>query len=363
VTGNIDASPPDIAAGVVSAAPAGGPPRPSRRRAAQIRDVARLAGVSHQTVSRVINGSTHVRPETRARVLTAMDQLDYRANPVARALTTGRSRTLGVVTFDVTLFGPASTLHGIERAARDAGYFVSMVGLESLERAAVITAVERLRGIGVDGAVVIAPHLPATTALYDLPQDVPVVAVEGGPHGIPTVAVDQFHGARLATEHLLELGHETVHHVAGPDGREANLRIDGWRAALDDAGARVKPFTRGDWSAASGYELGREIAERDDVTAVFVANDQMAVGVLRALHEHGRTVPDDVSVVGFDDTPEAGFLIPPLTTVRQDFGEMGRRSLQLLLEAIDSDERLETRVTIPATLVTRASTASPRSRA
>jgi LacI family transcriptional regulator len=181
------------------------------------------------------------------------------------------------------------------------------------------------------------------------------------------VAVDQFEGARLVTEHLLELGHETVHHVAGPDGREANLRVDGWRAALDDAGARVKPFSRGDWGAASGYEAGRDIAGRDDVTAVFVANDQVAVGVLRALHEHGRTVPDDVSVVGFDDTPQAGFLPPlttvRLTTVRQDFGEMGRRSLQLLLEVIESNERLETRVTIPATLTTRASTASPRTRA
>src|SRR5215212_4922334 len=334
--------------------------RNGRRRPAVIRDVARLAGVSHQTVSRVLNDSPSVRPETRERVLTAMTQLDYRANPVARALTTGRSRTLGVVTFDLSLFGPASTLAALERAARDSGYSVSMVGLESLERSAVIEAVERLRGIGVDGALVIAPHLPATTGLYDLPDDLPVVAVEGAPHGVPVVAVDQRQGARLATEHLLELGHETVHHVAGPPGPDADLRIAGWREALDGAGARVPPLLGGDWSAESGFDLARQLLERRNLTAVFVANDQMAIGVLRALFEHGRRVPGDVSVVGFDDVPEAGFFIPPLTTVRQDFDEMGRHGVRVLLEAIESAEpRPDTRTMIPTTLVTRASSGPP----
>src|SRR4051794_40274709 len=267
-----------------------------RRRPPQIRDVARLAGVSHQTVSRVLNASQRVRPETRVRVLAAMAELDYRANPVARALTTGRSRTLGVVAFDVTLFGPASTLAGIERAARDVGYFVSIVGLESLEREAVVRAAERLRSIGVDGALVIAPHLPSTAGLYDLPDDLPVVAVEGGPAGVAAVAVDQYGGARLATEHLLGLRHATVHHPAGPAGREADLRVAGWRAALEAAGADVPPLVRGDWSAEAGYELGcRLLRERPGMTALFAANDQMALGMLRAVHEQGRSVPADVS--------------------------------------------------------------------
>src|SRR3954467_2871433 len=143
-------------------------------------DVARLAGVSHQTVSRVINGSDHVKPETRDRVLAAMEKLDYRPNSVARALVTGRSRTLGVVTFDTTLYGPASTLVGIERAAHTAGYFVSIVSLEALDRAAVGRAVERLRGLGVDGALVIAPQAASIGALGDLPTDLPIVAVTGG---------------------------------------------------------------------------------------------------------------------------------------------------------------------------------------
>jgi DNA-binding LacI/PurR family transcriptional regulator len=330
-----------------------------RRRPAVIRDVARLAGVSHQTVSRVLNYSPRVRPETRERVLTAMAQLDYRANPVARALTTGRSRTLGVVAFDMSLFGPASTLAALERAARSSGYSVSMVGLESLERSAVVEAVERLRAIGVDGALVIAPHLPETTGLYDLPGDLPVVAVEGAPHGVSVVAVDQRQGAQLATRHLLELGHETVHHIAGPPGTDADLRITGWRDALDAAGARVPPLLRGDWGAESGFELARRLLERPNLTAVFVANDQMAVGVLRAFFEHGLAVPGDASVVGFDDVPEAGFFIPPLTTVRQDFDEMGRRSVHALVEAIEGRRRVETRVTIPTTLVTRASSGPP----
>ena len=234
-----------------------------------------------------------------------------------------------------------------------------MVGLESLERSAVIEAVERLRGIGVDGALIIAPHLSSTTGLYGLPRDLPVVAVEGAPHGVPVVAVDQRQGARLATEHLLELGHETVHHIAGPAGPDADLRIAGWRESLDAAGARVPQLSRGDWSAASGFEHGRRLLERLDCSAVFVANDQMAIGVLRALFEDGHSVPGDVSVVGFDDVPEAGFLIPPLSTVRQDFDEMGRRSVEVLVEAIETQQRVETRVMIPTTLVARASSGPP----
>ncbi|MEA2285891.1 MAG: hypothetical protein QOJ21_1934 [Solirubrobacteraceae bacterium] len=324
-------------------------------------DVARLAGVSHQTVSRVVNGSEQVRAETRDRVLTAMERLDYRPNSVARALVTGRSRTLGVVTFGTALYGPAATLLGVERAAHAAGYFVSIVSLESLERDEVARAVERLKALGVDGLVVIAPQVPATNALWNLSADLPVVAVEAGPeNGLPVVAVDQYQGARLATEHLLSLGHTTVHHMAGPsDWVEAQYRTEGWRDALDAAGAMGSAPLQGDWSPRSGYELGRRLLDIPDLTAVFVANDQMALGLLRVLHEHGREVPRDVSIVGFDDIPEAEFFTPPLTTVRQDFAEMGRRGLHLLLEEIAASERSRTRVTVPATLIERASTGPP----
>jgi DNA-binding LacI/PurR family transcriptional regulator len=322
-------------------------------------DVAKLAGVSLQTVSRVINDSPHVREETRERVQDAMRKLEYRPNPVARALVTGRSRTLGVVSFDTTLYGPASTLFGIERAAHEADYFVSIVSLRELTSAAVVSAVERLRDQGVDGILVVAPQESATQALLHLPEDVPVVAAEAGPDdSVPLVAVDQVEGARLATQHLLELGHKTVWHISGPsDWLEAEDRVNGWRQTLDAAGASAPPVLVGDWSARAGHELGRRLVERDDVTAVFVANDQMALGLLRSLHEAGRRIPADISVVGFDDIPEAAYFTPPLTTVRQNFNEMGRRSLLLLLEQIESGVRVPRRETVPPELIVRASSA------
>src|SRR5918992_3873291 len=329
-----------------------------RPRAVVMADVAKLAGVSLQTVSRVINDSPHVSAATRQRVEDAMRKLEYRPNPVARALVTGRSKTLGVVSFDTTLFGPASTLFGIERAAHDADYFVSIVSLRSLTRSSVLSAVDRLRAQGVDGILVIAPQESATQALLHLPEDVPVVAAEAGPDdSVPIVAIDQVEGARLATAHLLELGHRTVWHVSGPpDWLEAQDRVDGWRSTLEEADAAPPPVLVGDWSARSGHELGRRLADTEGVTAVFVANDQMALGVLRALHEAGRRVPSEISVVGFDDIPEAAYFSPPLTTVRQNFNEMGRRSLLRLLEEIERGERAATRETVEPELIVRAST-------
>jgi DNA-binding LacI/PurR family transcriptional regulator len=332
----------------------------SRRRTAVMADVARLAGVSHQTVSRVINDSAHVRAETRARVLAAMRTLDYRPNPAARALVTGRSRTLGVVSFDTTLYGPASTLFAIEQAAHAAGYFITIVSLLAMDRASVLGAVDRLRVQGVDGILVITPQEGAAAAVANLPSAVPVVAVEAGrPGSVPVVAVDQFAGAVSATQLLLDLGHRTVWHIAGPpDFLEAQQRVEGWRATLDAAGAQAPPLLTGDWSPRSGYEVGRRLAEDPEVTAVFVANDQMALGVLRALHERGRSIPREISIVGFDDIPEAQYFTPPLTTVRQDFGEVGRSSLRLLLDLMQSGQP-PSRLTIAPELIVRRSTAPP----
>jgi DNA-binding LacI/PurR family transcriptional regulator len=325
-------------------------------------DVARMAGVSHQTVSRVLNGSASVRPETRERVVRAVRELDYRPNSMARALVTGRSRTLGVVSFDTTLYGPASTLFGIERAAHSEGYFVSVASVTSLDRPSVLGAVEQLRDQGVDGVLLITPQETAVEALLHLPRDMPVVAVEAGPdEAVPVVAVDQVAGAAAATRHLLELGHRTVWHVAGPsDWLEARQRIEGWTTVLEEAGADVPPLLAGDWSAQSGYDLGRRLATVRDVTAIFAANDQMALGILRALHETGREVPGEVSVVGFDDIPEARFFTPPLTTVRQDFNEVGRQSLMLLLDEIGASQRSSERVVVPPEFKLRDSTAAPR---
>ena len=322
-------------------------------------DVARLAGVSHQTVSRVINDSEHVREETRERVLRAMRQLNYRPNSVARALVTGRSNTLGVVSFDTTLYGPASTLYGIEQAAHDAGYFITIASLKAFDRASVLDAVERLRILGVDGILVIAPQVTAARALMRTPAGVPLVALEAGPTDVvPVASIDQFAGAAAATSHLIELGHRRVAHVAGPsDWLEAQLRVAGWRATLQAAGLPAPEPLVGDWSPRSGYEIGQLLAADVPLTAIFVANDQMALGVLRALHEAGRRIPADVSVVGFDDVPEAPYFTPPLTTIRQDFDEMGRRGLKLLLETMEDPDGPPRHLEVEPELIVRSSTA------
>ncbi|HEU4382093.1 MAG TPA: LacI family DNA-binding transcriptional regulator [Anaeromyxobacteraceae bacterium] len=342
----------------VKPAPRRGPGQ-FRRRAAVMTDVARLAGVSYQTVSRVLHDSPDVKRSTRDRVLAAIQRLDYRPNPVAQALVTGRSRSLGVVSFDTTLYGPASTLLGLEQAAHDAEYAVAIASLRALNRATVVEAVDRLVRQGVDGVVVVAPQRAAVEALRHVPQVVPVVAVEAGPDdSVPVVAVDQFSGAASATRHLLELGHRTVWHVAGPeDWLEAEQRVAGWKAELQAAKAPLPPLLRGDWSARSGYEAAQRLVATD-ATAVFVANDQMALGLLRYLYEVGRETPRTLSVVGFDDIPEAAYFTPPLTTVRQDFAEVGRRCLRLLLGQLERRTPAYQRALVAPELVVRRSTAA-----
>lgn len=330
-----------------------------RPRPPVMSDVARAAGVSHQTVSRVLNDHPNVRSETRARVLDAIDRLGYRRNLVARALVTSRSRTLGVVSFDTTLYGPASTIYGIEQAARTAGYFVSIVSLKSIDAASVRDAIGYLAEQGVDGVVVVAPQRSAARALESLPPGLPAVAVEGSHSAdVSVVCIDQVEGARLATRHLLDLGHETVWHVSGPpDWLEAEGRHEGWRGVLREAGRPVPEVLAGDWSPRAGYEAGRRLAAMADVTAVFLANDQMALGALRAFTEAGVKVPEQISIVGFDDIPESEFFSPPLTTVRQDFDVVGRHSIEVLLRQIDTagPDTYE-RLVVRPRLVERAST-------
>ncbi|WP_245596420.1 LacI family DNA-binding transcriptional regulator [Nocardioides alkalitolerans] len=324
-------------------------------------DVARLAGVSHQTVSRVVNGQTNLRPATRQRVEEAIRQLGYRPNTAARALVTRRSATIGVIGSKSGFWGPSTVHRTIQAAGREAGYFVSSVNLQSLTRTELVDAIDHLRDQSVEGIVLISATdeaLEVARAQEDL--GVPVVVVEGDERRARwTVGVDQVAGALLGTRHLIAQGHTEIVHLAGPTSwTEARGRLLGWRCAMYDAGLRPGPHVTGDWSARSGYEAGLEIASRPEVTAVFCANDQMALGLLRALHEAGRRVPDDVSVVGFDDIPEAAYLIPPLTTVRQDFGAVGRRAIEILRAAIDGTPAPPS--LIAPELTVRASTAAPR---
>ncbi|MGW0827668.1 LacI family DNA-binding transcriptional regulator [Streptomyces sp. NPDC002845] len=300
-------------------------------------DVAQLAGVSKQTVSRVLNENPAVRAETREAVREAMRTLGYRPSRSARSLASGRTRMLGVISFDAARYGPASTLTAINTAAQEAGYLVSSIALDTADRDTVVRAMDRLSAEGADGVIAIAPQRGVAMALAEARLDTPLVMLDNGlGDGTPVVTSDFRAGARLATEHLLGLGHSAVWHIAGPTGwTSADQRAASWRETLAAAGVRIPEPLVGDWGADSGYALGRRLAERPDVTAVFASNDQMALGALRAFHEAGRRVPEDVSVVGYDDIPEAAHLLPPLTTVRTDFSEIGTRSLRLLLGRLD----------------------------
>jgi len=313
-------------------------------RASGMADVAARAGVSHQTVSRVVNHHPNVAPQTRERVLRAIAELGYRPNTAARALVTGSTRTIGFVAVAINQYGPAQTLVGLEQAARAAGYSLSVTVLEDATAEAMRDAIDRFAAQSIDAVVALGTYDDAFQALHAVSSPVPLVTVQsGGALEEPAVGVDQVFGASLATRHLLGLGHRTVHHVTGPpDSKEARDRLRAWRGELDRVGAPVPDVLSGDWTPSSGYAAGRRLAARrrrgEALTAVFAANDQMALGLLAAFHEEGLSVPGDLSVVGFDDLPESPYFTPPLTTVRQDFAELGRRGVELVLARLRGED-------------------------
>lgn len=327
-------------------------------RAASMRDVAALAGVSHQTVSRVINGHPSIRESTRLRVRAAMDELHYRPNRAARALVTARSRTIGVLsTSAAALYGPVSSINAIQDAGRAAGYSVAVAQLPDLDADSIAAGLDHLLAQSVEGIVVIAPQEVVIEQLENAGLDVPYVTLLGGPSTVQReLTVDQVAGARAAVGHLVELGHRRIAHLSGPlEWFEAQARVDGYRAELADAGLAPEPVVAGDWTAASGYRLGLGVLDDPGVTAVFTSNDQMALGLYHAAYERGRRIPDDLSVVGFDDIPEAAHYWPPLTTVLQDFTQLGRRSVESLVAEIEGGTE-PTAVSLLPDLVVRAST-------
>ncbi|WP_025157876.1 LacI family DNA-binding transcriptional regulator [Leifsonia aquatica] len=307
-------------------------------RAPGVREVAAAAGVSRQTVSRVLNDHPSIRPETRERVLAAMADLHFRPNRAARMLTTARSRTIGVLAASTSsLFGPASSIDAVENAARDAGYFVTVAHTSTTDGDAVVAALDHLLAQAVEGIVIIAPQQRVQDAMAAVSLAVPSVTLHGaGAAGDDGVFVDQFEGARLATRHLIDRGHRRIAHLCGPGGwAEALARRDGFLAEIADRGAEGVVTREGDWTAASGADIAAEVLADESVTAVFSSNDQMALGVLHAARLAGRRVPEELAVVGFDDIPEAAFFAPPLTTVRQDFSELGRRCVARLVSLIE----------------------------
>ncbi|WP_396652317.1 LacI family DNA-binding transcriptional regulator [Microbacterium sp. 1.5R] len=311
-----------------------------RARMPSIRDVARLAGVSHQTVSRVLNDHPSIRPETKAKVLDAISVLDYRPNLAARALVTSKSNMLGILSATVGEFGPTSSIVGIEDAAREEGYSVSTLNLSATSPEAIGSALRQLAREQVDGIVVLAPQVRVFHVLRAMASDTPFVSLQSasGSDGV-SLSADQVAGARTATEHLITLGHSDIIHLAGPqDWIEAESRMRGYLEALREADLPTFPPIRGDWTADFGYFAGQELARRRDFTAIFVANDQMAIGLMHGFRDAGIRVPEDVSVVGFDDIPVSAHVAPTLTTVHQDFPELGRRAVRLLLAQIRGED-------------------------
>ncbi|MEU4426708.1 substrate-binding domain-containing protein [Actinoplanes sp. NPDC024001] len=331
----------------------------TRNRQPSMADVAHAAGVSAQTVSRALRGSPHVNAETRRRVIDAVEQLGYRYNSAPKVLASGRSYTLGLVLLQAGgYYSRSAVTAGVEAAAGQAGYSVSIATIAELDTALMEKALLKLSDQGVDGIVIAVPLISVTQRMEDITRDIPTVTVDGSrTAGAAVLGIDQQEAGRIATQHLLDLGHRQVWHVAGPDEWiEARQRRQGWQECLAAAGIDVPPPLQGDWSPESGYRQGRILAMIPEVTAVFVASDEMAFGVIKALRERGRSVPEDVSIVSVDDIELAAFCHPPLTTVRQDFYRSGATAVAVLLGSEhDAEPALA-----PASLTIRSSTAAPQ---
>jgi DNA-binding LacI/PurR family transcriptional regulator len=330
-------------------------------RRPSIRDVARLADVSYQTVSRVINDHPSVRPETRQRILQVMEQLQYRPNLAARALVTSRSQTIGILAAGSSMYGPASSIAAIEAAARARGYWVSTANIDPADPESIPAGLAHLIAQSIEGLVVIAPQVRVFRALAAQSLEIPYVTLQSTDLDPDhTLSVDQLAGARLATKHLISLGHRQIYHIAGPqDWIEAEARMRGFLAEMGASDIPTTAPILGDWSAEFGYHAGQELLQVPDFTAIFSSNDQMALGLIHAIRDAGLDVPRDISVVGFDDIPEAAHFWPPLTTVRQDFAELGRRCVDVLLGPTGG-AREPAAATIAPELVVRGSTGPVR---
>lgn len=328
-----------------------------------IRQVATIAGVSHMTVSRVLNDHPNIKPETRRRVLEAIEELDYRPNLVARALATQRSRRIGVIVESAVAFGPTSILRAVELAARAAEYSVTPIALHDGDAMTPQDAVDSLTTQGVDAICVVAPRSSSVAALRRAALSVPmlVVKADADPTFL-TVSIDQHQGTTLLVDHLVSLGHRDILHISGPlDWLDARARERAFHTRARSWGIRERPIVVGDWSADFAYDFAMGLKRLPDYTAIFAANDDTAIGLIHGLHERGFDVPGDISVAGFDDVPLARHFLPPLTTVRQDFRALGGAVVEMLRAAVESRE-IPAFTRIPTEIVVRQSTAVPRGR-
>ncbi|WP_123505114.1 LacI family DNA-binding transcriptional regulator [Frondihabitans sp. PhB188] len=329
---------------------------------ASIADVARVAGVSVPTVSRVLTGAAKVSPDKRDRVLLAIDELGYRPNGAARALVSGKQRIIAVMTSETAIFGYSATIQGIETAARAEGYFVVISVVENPTEDEAQRAVELVLGQPLAGIIVLKFDPVGVRVLEALPPDIPRVAVSGEVSDeVSQASIEEVAAGEEIVRYLLSLGHPTVHHVTVPASRDEDHRTTGWRNALVEAGAEVPEIIPATWDASSGVRIGRRLAADDSVTAIFCGNDEIAMGVITGLSDAGRNVPADVSVVGFDDHPLARIWRPGITTIAQDFPGLGRRAFELLQAQLDGDAAVARSTSRPP-LVVRESAGPPRVR-
>ncbi|KQQ93448.1 transcriptional regulator [Leifsonia sp. Leaf325] len=330
-------------------------------------DVARVAGVSHQTVSRVLNNLPGVRASTRVRVEHAMTELSYVPSPAARTLASRRSQTIGLIQAGRPDYGPSNAALAFNEAAHAANYTVTQAGMREIDADSLRAAVQMMVRHNVEAIVLISGERQALDIIRGIERSVPLIAVSsedvGGFH---RVAMNQYEGARQAVEYLIGLGHADIAHVAGPaDSMDATERVRAWSDTLAAHALPQRPAIIGDWQSTSGYAAGRAMIDARDPahplpTAVFVGNDQMALGVLHAFRDAGVRVPGEVSVMGFDDIPEAAHFAPPLSTMRQDFSGLGRDIMAVVLDVLVDEQKAGDRAGRVSEMVVRESTAPPR---
>ena len=332
-----------------------------RAKAPTIYDVAQAAGVSHQTVSRFLKGFEGIRPATRERVVRALDDLGYRPNLTARSLKSGRSHRIGALTHEISQVGPSRIVEGASVAAREAGYVLDIVSLDTRNPSAIEESLALITQHELAGVLALAVTDEMTRAFEATAFGVPAyVALESdGAQDDPRGVLSRV-GIPTLVAHLAELGHRRVLHIAGPGmWSAARNRVTAYQSAVESNGLESVGILHGDWSAASGYRAINELAVLPDATAILAANDQMALGAMLALKERGLRIPQDVSVVGIDDIPEAAFFDPPLTTLRNDFEGQGRAAVLRLVARIEHAEMLPVIVPPPTLMVRRSSGPAP----
>lgn len=333
-------------------------PKSDAVRPPTIYDVARVAGVSHQTVSRFLKGETGIKGSTRERVESAVAELGYRPNPTARALATNRSLRIGALVYELQELGPSQIAQGAADQAREAGYLLDIVSLDPEDGEAIAHAITLLDEQNLAGILAMAPTRRLLDALQSANFRVPVV-IDTEPVYTGESQTESLNtlGTRLALEHLFALGHERIFPLSGPqEWISAGNRLLTYQRILRERNLPVFESINGNWTAASGYSAALRMPRDAGITAVLVGNDQMAMGALRAFSELGLRIPGEVSVVGFDDIPEAEFTIPPLTTVKLNFAEQGRTSIEQLVAKIENRPSPTSVEASTVSLIVRAST-------